>query len=476
MESSIERISEVECRVKVEIPWDEVSGRLSAKMKDLQRRARLPGFRPGKVPPQVLERMFGKGVREELAQDLVQETFQTAVTRHETVPLTQPVVESHHLDKGQAFTYEARFEVPPRIEPKDYVGVPVRRRPAKADDAKLTAELERKREELAELRPLADDETREITAPHDVWTIDIDGEYAGQRIARRDVQIEIGSTDNEPIPGLSAALFDTRLDQVGQVRTLRFTPPPERVRAEFKGQEAVLQIGLREVKVKVLPELDDDFARDTGDAETLEELRTKLAERLREADAEEAERDARRRMVGTLLERNPFEPAPSMIAREVAAQVEQTKRQLANQGLRLSALGMTEGQLAARIRPQAAFNVKAFLLLDAIGKTESIDVSDEDFEQELAKEAEESGQQLARMRATMEKNGQLILLRAQLREEKILDFLMGKAEITEAEDPVEAHDHDHEGHDHEGHDHAHEGHDHAHDHDHAHEGHDHSHE
>jgi trigger factor len=483
MESSIERISEVECRVKVEIPWDEVSGRLSAKMKDLQRRARLPGFRPGKVPPQVLERMFGKGVREELAQDLVQETFQTAVTRHETVPLTQPVLESSRLDKGTPFTYEARFEVPPRLEPKDYVGVPVRRRPAVADEAKLTAEIERKREELAELRPLAEDETREITQPHDVWTVDVDGDFAGQRVSRKDVQIEIGSTKNEPVPGLSAAMFDTRLDQVGKVRTIRFTPPPERVRDEFKGKEAVLQLGLREVKVKVLPELDDDFARDTGDAESLEELRAKVATTLREADGEEAERDARRRLVVTLLERNAFEPAPSMVAREVQAQVEQTKRQLANQGLRLAALGMSEGQLAARIRPQATFNVKAFLLLDAIGKAESIDVSDEDFEKELAKEAEESGQQVARMRATMEKNGQLVLLRAQMREERILDFLMGKAEITEAEDPPEEQDHDHEGHDHDhdhaGHDHDHAGHDHDHDHaghDHDHAGHDHGHD
>ncbi len=469
MESSIERISEVECRVKVEIPWDEVSGRLSAKMKDLQRRARLPGFRPGKVPPQVLERMFGKGVREELAQDLVQETFQTAVTRHETVPLTQPVVESHRLDKGTPFTYEARFEVPPKLEPKDYVGVPVRRRPAKADDAKVTAELERKREELAEVRPLPEGETREITAPHDVWTVDVEGELAGQRVSRKDVQIEIGSTKNEPVPGLAAAMFDTRLDQVGSIRTLRFTPPADRVRPEFKGREAVLQVGLREVKVKVLPELDDDFARDTGEAESLEELRTKIAERLREADGEEAERDARRRLVATLLERNRFEPAPSMIAREVQAQVEQTKRQLANQGLRLAALGMNENQLAQRIAPQATFNVKAFLLLDAIGKAESIEVSDEDFEAELVKEAEESGQNLARMRATMEKNGQLVLLRAQMREERILDFLMGKAEITEADDPAEDHDHDHAGHDHD-HDHA------GHDHDHDHAGHDHGHD
>ena len=192
MESSIERISAVECRVKVEIPWAEVSGRLDAKMRDLRKRARLPGFRPGKVPPQVLERMFGKGIRAELAQDLVNETFQTAVTSHETTPLTQPVVEEHQLNKGEAFVYQARFEVPPTVEPKDYKGVPVRRRPSKADPAKVDAEIERMREELSELRPLPEGETREHTKALDVWTVDVEGTIGNQRVASKDVQVEIG--------------------------------------------------------------------------------------------------------------------------------------------------------------------------------------------------------------------------------------------------------------------------------------------
>ncbi|MEX1364658.1 MAG: trigger factor family protein, partial [Nannocystaceae bacterium] len=217
MESSIERISAVECRVKVEIPWTDVSGRLDSKMRDLRKRARLPGFRPGKVPPQVLERMFGKGIREELAGEMVNETFQTAVTTHDTTPLTQPVLEEHHLVKGEPFTYQARFEVPPQVEPKDYKGVPVRRRPAKADPDKVTAEIERMREELSELRALPEDETREITKPLDVWTVDVEGQIGSQRVASKDVQLEIGSTKGEPVPGLAAALFDTRLDQVGSV-------------------------------------------------------------------------------------------------------------------------------------------------------------------------------------------------------------------------------------------------------------------
>lgn len=436
MQSSVERISPVECRVTVEIPWSDVSTRLQEKMRDISRRARVPGFRPGKVPANVLERMFGKGVRQELARDLVQETFQTAVTNNNIVPLTQPVVESSHLEHDAPFTYAARFEVTPPLEPKDYTEVPVRRRPAVVDPAKVDAELERRREALTELRPLPEGDGRTITAAGDVWTVDIEGAIGESRVTRKDVRVDIGADKNEFVPGLAAAMEGLELAEVGKLKTLRFTPPAERMRSDLRGQEAVLSLGLREVRVKHVPALDDDFARDTGEAETLAELRTKIEDKIRQDDQDEAERAARRRLVATLLERNPFEPAPSMVAREVAAQVDATKRQLAQQGLKLQQVGTTEAQLASRIRPQALFNVKAYLLLDAIGKAENLDVSDEDFEAELTKTAEESGQNLARMRAQMEKNNQLILLRAQMREERILDFLMGKAVVTEAEDPA----------------------------------------
>jgi trigger factor len=435
MQSNIERISSIECRVKVEIPWSDVSSRLDDKMRDLRRRARLPGFRPGKVPQAVLERMFGKGVRQELANEMVQETFQTAVSQHETMPLTQPVVEASSLEKGQPFTYAARFEVPPQIEPKDYVGVPVRRRPAIVDDDKVKAEIEQKREQLTELRPLPDDPGRTKTQPGDVWTVDVEGALGDQRISRKDVRVDIGEASNEIVPGIAAELAELDLKAVGQVKHVVFTPPAERVRADLRGKEAVLDLGLRDVRVKHIPELDDDFARDTGEAESLEELTNKLREKVREADAEEAEQEAQRRLVETLLERNPFEPAPSMVAREVAAQVDATKRQLAQQGLRLSNIGTTEAELARRIRPQSLFNVKAFLLLDAIGKAENIDVPEEEFEKELENMAEETGQNVQRMRAQLEQSGQLLVLRAQLREAKIFEFLMGKAEITEAPDP-----------------------------------------
>ncbi|MGH1346811.1 MAG: trigger factor [Nannocystales bacterium] len=435
MESSIERISPVECRVKVEIPWADVSTRLIGKMRDLRRQARLPGFRAGKVPDKVLEQRFGKGVREELAGELVQETFQTAMTEHETQPLTQPVVEESSLEKQQPFRYQARFEVRPEIEPKDYTGVSVRRRPAVVDSAKVDADLEERRKKLTELRPLPEDDKREETAAGDVWTIDVEGTLGEQRVARKDVRVDIGETESEFIPGLSAALESLKLSEVGSIKTISFTPPEDRIRAELKGQEAKLELGLREVRLKYVPELDDEFAKDTGDAETLEELKAKISEDIKKADGDEAEREARRRLLTSLLEGNEFEPAPSMVAREVAAQLDQTKRQLAQQGMRLEHMGTNEQQYAARIRPEALFNVKAFLLLDAIGKKETIEVSDEDVQARVNEMAEESGQNVDRMRASMEKSGQLVMIQAGLREERIFDFLMEKAEVTEAPDP-----------------------------------------
>lgn len=435
MKSSIERISSVECRVSVEIPWADVSTRLSTKMRELRGRARIPGFRPGKVPVKVIEQRFGKGVREELAGELVQETFQTVVAEHSETPLTQPVLEQSSLELNAAFSYAARFEVRPDIEPKNYEGAPVRRRPTVVDDKKVDERITALQEKATELRPLPEDNTREETADGDVWTLDVEGTLGDQRVSRKDVRVDIGTSGSEFIPGIAAALAGTKLSEVGSLKKISFTPPEENLRPELRGKVAELELGMREVRVKEVPELDDEFARDTGEADSFDELKTKLNDAVRQEDTDEAEREARRRLVETLIERNAFEPAPSMINREVAAQVDQTKRQLAQQGLRLSAIGTDENQLAQRIRPQAMFNVKAFLLLDAIGNKEELTVSDEAFEAELEKVAEDSGQVVARMRATMEKNGQLIVMRASMREEKILDFLMDKAEVTEAPDP-----------------------------------------
>ncbi len=440
MDSQIEQITPVECRVRVTVPWSEVGPRLDDKLRTLGKKARVPGFRPGKVPAKVLEKMFGKGVRQELANELFQETFQTAMSSHSANPLTQPVLESSSLEQGEGFIYAARFEVAPKIEPKDYKGVAVRRRPPVVTEEKIAAELKKKQEELTELRPIETEGegARTKTAPGDVWTVDIDGRIGDEPLNRKDLEVKIGSTEGEVVPGLSAAMADLELSLVGKTRDVVFTPPQDRVKPQFRGVEVRLTLGLRDVRATFVPELDDDFARDTGEAETLDELREQIREKLASEDKDLAEREARQRLVEALLERNDFNPAPSMVTREVQAQVEQFKRQLSQQGLTMRQLGTSEQQMAENMRPQATFNVKAFLLLEAIRKAEGIDVPEEEIDAEIKQMAEEKGQNPARLRATMEKNQQLLLLRAQMREERVLDFLMNAAVVTEAPDPEPA--------------------------------------
>lgn len=433
MDSQIEQITPVECRVRVTVPWTTVGPRLDNKLRDLGKRARVPGFRPGKVPPRVLEKMFGKSARAELANELFQETFETAMSTHQARPLTQPVLESSTLETGTDFVYAARFEVAPKLEPKDYKGVPVRRRPAVVDEEKVKAELSKKQEELTEVRPIEGD--REQTQPGDVWTVDIDGTIGDEPLKRKDLDIVIGSTVNEVVPGLSQAMSEFPLSLVGQAKQVTFVPPPDRVKPQFRDKEVQLTIAVRQVREFVVPELDDEFARDTGDAESLEELTAQIRKKVEEEDAEVAEREARQRLVEALLERNPFDPAPSMVAREVQAQVQEFKRQLQQQGLTLRQLGTTDARMAENMRPQATFNVKAFLLLEAIRTTEGIEVPEEEIDAEVKQMAEAQGQNPARLRATMEKNNQLLLLRAQMREERVLDFLMNAAELTVAPDP-----------------------------------------
>ncbi len=434
MESQIEQITPVECRVRVTIPWTDVSPRLDTKLRELKKTARIPGFRQGMIPPKVVERMFGKSARAELARDLVQETFETAVVSHKTTPLTQPVLESSELELGQAFTYQARFEVAPKIEPKDYLGVPVRRRPAVADQTKVDALMQKKRDELTQIQPI-EAGSRDKTQAGDIWTVDFDGTIGAEPLSRKDVQIELGKEGGDVVPGLGNALAELELAAVGQTREVTFIPAEDRVKPQYRGQEVKLTVALREVRMKVIPELDDDFARDTGEAETIAELEAKYRGEVSQEDADTAEREARQRLVESLLERNPFDPAPSLVTREAQAQAQMFKQQIARQGLTLAQIGMTEARLSQSMRAQAAFNVKAFLLLEAIREKEAIDVTEQELETEVREMAEAQGQNPARLRATMEKNNQILVLRAQMREDRVLEFLMGKAELTEAPDP-----------------------------------------
>lgn len=431
MASQFERISPVECRVNVEVPWSDVSPRLSRKFSEVRRRVRVPGFRPGKAPMRMVERMYGASVRSEVAEDLVKQTFAGAAKEHETVPLTDPRVDDFNFEEGKTFTYKASYEVAPVIEPKDYEGVDVFKLKVEVDSEKVDEWMKAKRYDLSELRPI---EEERDTKAGDVWVLDVAGKWGDMDLTRKDLQIDIGGDDEPFIPGFAKQLEGFAGDAQGTKQVIKFLPIQDNLREDLKDQELELELALRERKQRVLPELDDDFARDTEMAESFAELKEKVEAQFREEADIAAERDARLRLASELLHRNDVTPAPSMVMREVEAQYNMQINQMRSQGIDLPALAPENREDVYRAMwPRAYGNVAAFLLLDSIGKKEDITVSSEELEQELKELAEEHGQNVDKLRTQLQQSGELMLLNAQIRENKIFEFLMEKATLRELE-------------------------------------------
>ena len=201
-EASVERVTDIQRKLAVEIPWDEVKGRLDEAYQDLGKGVTIKGFRRGKVPRKLLEQMFGQAVHKEVSQRLVQESMAKVVTDEELAPVAEPEVEQDEIVAGEAFRYSAVLEVVPDVEPKDYFGVEVAQRPPKVSDEQLQQALEAKRGEHTEYKAI---EGR-VTQAGDVLMIDVLGKVGDRPVSLDARLIELGDPPKEPMPGLAAKL------------------------------------------------------------------------------------------------------------------------------------------------------------------------------------------------------------------------------------------------------------------------------
>jgi trigger factor len=426
MQVTIEDVSAVEKKLEVEIPWEMVKSRLDEAYRDLSRGVQLRGFRRGKVPRSMLEKMFGKTVEQEVMGKLVNDGFVQVAHEQHLHPVAEPVVDEAKMpDKpGDPFRFVARIEVRAHVEPHDYKGIELGRRTAGVSDEAVDRALERKQQELTEYRAI---EGRLAAVAGDVLIVALKGTVGEHKIDREEVRIDVGRGDETPLPGLSAAVLGLPL--VAKDHSLRFEIPSDTTRKELAGKPAALQITVKEARQKVVPAIDDDFAKDTGEADTLAELRDKLRLQLKEQDEKEAEREVRQGLVKELLRRNDFQIAPALVERQLDVMVERTKLQLALSGVDVRK-GFDGDAVREELRGSAREEVRATLLLDAIAEAEGVKVSDAELDKHLAKLAASRETNPQKLKAEWKKEGRLEAVRHSLREEKTLDLLVSEAKIT----------------------------------------------
>jgi trigger factor len=352
----------------------------------------------------------------------VERAYLSAISEHHVDAVGAPQLTPVRLDQEKPFAFEARVEVRPKVDPKDYRGLSLKRVQVAVTDAQVEERLEAMRQRVARLEPV---EGRTVAETGDFAIVDYTGAIDGQPFpgsAAEDVTVEVAAGDlmRGNVPELAGTV-------VGQKRELEHAfaaDDPEPVRA---GKTAHFTFTLKGLKRQLLPPLDDDFAKEVGGGETLAELQTKVRGDLETAARNGAAQDERDQLVKGLVERNPFDLPRAMIERGLDAMLDGALRMMARQGLDPSRLNLDFSSLREEMRPKAEAEVRGALLLQAVAEKEALSVKPEDLDARIAQYATESGAPLHQVRKAFKEPEQRRALEQRVREEKTVEFLKAAA-------------------------------------------------
>jgi trigger factor len=426
MQVRIEEVSPVEKKMFVEIPWETVSQKLGDAYRELGKGVALKGFRKGKVPRPVLEQVYGPRVNAEVAYELVRESFFRANQEHNLAAVAEPrVEEADPIKKGQPFKFQAIIEVRGEVVPHDYKGLAIERRKLNIADEAVEEALAQLRREHTELRPI---EGREITAAGDIVGLSITGSIGEHQINQPQFAVDLDDDEREPLPGIRNALLGLPLDT--KEKKLEMQVPDDYKDESLRGRKADLTITILEARAKDVPELDDEFAKDTGKADTLDGLRAALRKELEDKEREVIDREAREAVLRELIKSNQIPVASSLVERAVEMQYQRLRQML---GMKPERNAQIPDDLKDKMRPAGADEVRGQLLLEAIADKENVAVTDEELSQHVEQTAKSRNMAPAKLRAEWQRDGRLDSVTYSLRQDKVLKFLVDHAQVTEVE-------------------------------------------
>lgn len=429
MQVRIEDVSPVEKKMFVEIPWETVSQRLGNAYKELGKGVALKGFRKGKVPRPVLEQVYGHRVNAEVAYELVRESFFRANQEHQLAAVAEPrVEEAAPIKKGQPFTFKAIIEVRGEVVPQDYKGLEIERRKLNVPDSAVEDALAQLRREHTELRPI---EGREVTAAGDIVGLSVMGTIGEHQINQPQFAVDLDDAEREPLPGLREALLGIPLDT--KDKKIEIQVPEDHKDENLRGRKAELTITILEVRSKEVPALDDEFAKDTGKADTLDGLRAALRKELETREQDAIDREAREGVLRELIKKNQIPVASSLVERAVDMQYQRLRQMLGMKPDRNNPTAGLTDDLREKLRPAGADEVRGQLLLEAIADKENIAVTDAELSKHIEDIAKSRNVAPAKLRAEWQRDGRIDNVTYSIRQDKVLKFLVENAKVTEVE-------------------------------------------
>lgn len=425
MNVKVEEVSSIKKKLIFEVAPEKVDQEISRAFKKIGKTAKIKGFRAGKIPAAVLEKYYGAQMEQEVLGRLINDTYFKALQDHDIPAVGEPsIVDSSGVSKGAAFTYEAEVEIKPQVTAKDYTKLTLEKEKFVPDPKAVEGRLEEMRTSRAQLEVSKSKKARK----GDSVVIDFEGfigETAFEGGKGEDYLLELGS--GSFIPGFEDQVIGM---QRAEAKDVEVAFPADYGQAELAGKPAVFKVVLKEIKEKVVPELDDEFAKGFG-AESLADLREQLQKSYETQETSRVENDLREKLVSTLIERNPIEVPEAMIASQLDYMYQNITNRMQSQGMTPAMLGLTPENFRENYRNTAIEQVSGTLILEAIGRQENLVAEEAEIDaklEEIAAMANAPLDMVKKYYAGAEARSGLL---AQIAEEKVVGFLLESAKVKE---------------------------------------------
>ena len=400
MSVQVENLEKNMAKLTIEVAAEEVEKALQAAYMKEKGKISIPGFRKGKVPRQMIEKMYGPAVfYEDAANTLIQDNYPSAVDESGIDIVSRPTIDVVQIEKGKSFIFTAEVAVRPEVKLGKYLGVQVTKIDTSVSDDEVAAELEKEREKNARTVTVTD----RAVQNGDTAVIDFEGFVDG-------VAFEGGKGENHPLEIGSHSFIDTFEDQLvgknaGDEVDVNVTFPEQYQAAELAGKPALFKVKIHEVKAKELPELNDQFAQEASEFDTLEEYKADLKKHLEEQKENDAKRTKEDEAIQKIIDKSSMDIPEAMLDTQCENMINEFAQRIAQSGLSMEQYmqfsGLTLDKLKEQVRPEAETRIKSSLVLEQIAKDENIEVTDDEINAEVVKMAAAYGMDADKLKEYM---------------------------------------------------------------------------
>jgi trigger factor len=413
------------CRhsLEIAIPADEVETEATRVTADVQKRAKLPGFRPGKAPTSLIRKQFAGDIRQQVVENLIPKHLQKQIEAENLNVVGRPDIKDLHFHEGEPLRFKAEFEVIPQIELGEYKDVEVAYHEPEVTDEDVDKRLNEIRDQKAEFvnvdpRPLENGD-------HAVVALESIGGVEGEPVKQDEMVLEIGGADtfeafSENLRGLAP----------GDEKEFAVTYPEDYGAARLAGKAIQFHATVKGLRKKELPELNDEFAQDLGDYRNIGEVRDAIRKGILAQRQYEAQTEAKNKIVDKLVEAHEFPVPEVFVERQIENRVEQSLRAMAEQGVDLQKVKLDWNKVRDTQREKAVREVKASMLLSRISEREAIHATRDEVDKEVEKIARQNREAVAAAHMRFEKDGTLGRIANHIQTEKTLNFLFEHARKT----------------------------------------------